>query len=814
MSVSGGGRTELSVAPPQTPGRPRPIDDESLVDVSELVRAVIRARWLVVGIIATSMLVGLLVTALQDREYESVATIYVNPRKASVPMGLELGRVAALAGIGEAGIVTETALLESRAVAEAVVDSLSLHVSLEEPAGSYVQFIRALRAPRDAMPGRFEFVRGSDGSYSVEPQEPFPGTVPSSVQPGTPFRLGNVELVLLAQVDGPYAPKIVLAIEPFDAAVRRVRRDLTVEQYARGAQVISVRARHRDPVRAAQIPNVASNRFIQYRTELTKSEARNAVAFLRDQVGSYTLRLREAEDRLREFREQGRVLSPSEEASQQVRHLADLQARRNMLVAERDAIGTAISRAEAGSVTERSSPYRELASFPVFLSNAAVQSILRTLTELENELSDLLTRRTPENADVQQLVQRIGELERQLYFTARSYYNGLDNQIESLDASANRFSSGLENVPQQQVAYARLLREQQLLEEVYTLLQTRLKEAEIREVEDLSDVRIIDSALVPERPVTPRPALNLLLALFVGMTLGVGAAMTRAVVDPRVRTRDDAVLATAGVPVLGMIPQVGRRLPNGTSMPRSQRLGRLLAPISHGGKSDAALVVCNDRDSAASEAYRALRTNLTFGVADRAPQVMTVCSIEEGDGKSTIAANLALSMTQQGLRVLLLDCDLRRPRLHTVFSRARAPGVADLLAGRCDLDEAVRPVQEESLDLPLGLVTAGAPVSNAAELIGSPSMRKLLADLRERYDVVILDAPPLAAASEAAVLGVLADATLLVARATSTHKRVLAEAVAHLRQLSIPLAGIVINDAEPRDISYRAYRNVVANSAH
>lgn len=809
MNGMGADQNEFPIRQQISPGPTRAVEGDSLVDVRDLAHSVIRARWLVGGIILMSIVAGLVITVLQDREYESEATVYVNPRKAAVPMGLELGRVAALAGIGEGGIVTETALLESRAVAEAVVDSLSLHVNVEEPAASYIHVLRVIEAPRNAMAGRFEMLRQSNGTYTVESSSPFEGAVPRSVEPGIPFQLGNVELMLLPQVVTGVR-KVVIAIEPFDVAVRRVRKNLTVEQYTRGAQVLSVRARHPDSVRAAEIPNVAARSFIRFRTELTKAEARNAVAFLRDQVDSYALRLEDAENRLRAFREQGRILSPTEEASQQVRHLADLQARRNILVAERDAIRTALRRAESGSVTEAgSSPYRELASFPVFLSNAAVQSVLRTLTELENQLSELLTRRTPDNDDVQQLVHRIEELERQLFLTARSYHNGLDNQIASLDESATRFSSGLEVVPQQQVAHARLLREQQLFEEVYTLLQTRLKEAEIREVEDLSDVRIIDAALIPQRPVSPRPILNLVLALFVGVTLGVGAAVTRAVLDPRVRTRDDAVMATAGVPVVGMIPQVKRRLQDGIPVLRSQRLGRLLAPGPDRKKSAVPLVVHSAPDSAASEAYRALRTNLTFGVSERPPQVMTICSIDEGDGKSTTAANLALTMAQQGRRVLLIDCDLRRPRLHAMFSCERAPGVTELLSGRSVPDDVIRRLDVGDAGVPLHLLTAGAPVSTAAELIGSPSMRKLLQDLRETYDLVMLDAPPLAVASEAAVLGVLADATLLVARATSTQKRALTEAVAQLRQLRIPLVGIVINDVEPRDLAYRTYRNVV-----
>jgi uncharacterized protein involved in exopolysaccharide biosynthesis len=198
-----------------------------------------------------------------------------------------------------------------------------------------------------------------------------------------------------------------------------------------------------------------------------------------------------------------------------------------------------------------SSPYRELASFPVFISNSAVQNVLRVLTDLENQRTELLVRRTPENIDIQRIDRRIGELEVQLYAMARSYREGLDSQIASLDDALSEFGIQLEAVPAQQLTFARLTREKRLLEEIYTLLQSRLKEAEIRKAGEPTDVRVLDAALVPEKPVSPRPMLNLVLGLMLGLMLGTGAALARVIVDPKVRSRTDAIAATSGLPVIG-----------------------------------------------------------------------------------------------------------------------------------------------------------------------------------------------------------------------------------------------------------------------
>src|SRR5690606_2200300 len=152
-------------------------------------------------------------------------------------------------------------------------------------------------------------------------------------------------------------------------------------------------------------------------------------------------------------------------------------------------------------------------------------------------------------------------------------------------------------------------------------------------------------------------------------------------------------------------------------------------------------------ESAASEAYRSLRTMLTFGFAERPPHLITICSVAEGEGKSTSAANLAFAMAQQGYRTLLVDCDLRRPRLHSILGVDRDPGLVDVLVGRTSLEGAIREIDAADGTKPLRMLSAGTCRSSAADLIGSPAMRDTLTAARAVYDVVVLDAPPLAIAS-------------------------------------------------------------------
>src|SRR5690606_25237429 len=225
----------------------------------------------------------------------------------------------------------------SRAIAEVVVDSLSLHILVDEPERSHISVFRVLSAPRDARAGSFQLLHQGQGVYDIQPVEGTALDGPGSVTVGSPFRLGDVALVLDEQLRTHPEGRLVITIQPFDAAVRELRREFVVEQADGGAQLLRVRARHQDSVRAAQIPNVATRYFIEYRNQLTQADASNAVHFLREQLANHSELLRNAEERLREFRERARVVDPAEQASQQVQHLADLLARRDMLTRERDA---------------------------------------------------------------------------------------------------------------------------------------------------------------------------------------------------------------------------------------------------------------------------------------------------------------------------------------------------------------------------------------------------------------------------------------------------------------------------------------------
>jgi tyrosine-protein kinase Etk/Wzc len=431
--------------------------------------------------------------------------------------------------------------------------------------------------------------------------------------------------------------------------------------------------------------------------------------------------------------------------------------------------------------------------------------LLSSLKAADDKRAELLTRRQPQDPEVIQLDTRVKELEGQLQSVGSSYLAGLSNQVAAMDATLRNSRQELARIPAKEAQFARLERSVKGLEEIVLQLRSRLKETEVAQVANDGTVRLIDVASAPRAPLRSRRPLILAFACCVGLALGASAGLFREYFDRSVQTQMDVEAAT-GISIIGWIPHIeaprGRRItaPTRPQLARPENGSRAAAlsntPLISSRSRLTPTGVLLSRGAAPtplSDAYEQLHTSLLFSQAEGDVRTLVITSGLPGEGKSTNATNLAVTLAQGGRRVILVDADLRRGRLAKLFGASREPGLVDLLEGSVTLEDSVRWV-EVGGGKHLYLVPTGRLPSNPAQLLGSTAMQELLVRLKAEADLVILDCPPLNIVADAMVLGRQVDGVLLVVRLGVTPYDALVHTAEQLRAADVPVLGAVLND--------------------
>ncbi|MBW3535808.1 MAG: polysaccharide biosynthesis tyrosine autokinase, partial [Gemmatimonadetes bacterium] len=728
------------------PAGAAPDDEIHLRDVWDLL---LRNRWILAASVVLCTAAAGFYTWYALDEWRAVTSIRIEEEQSDLPVLDVLRSISS-----GSQVETEMEVLRSRTLAEEVVDSLDLHLRVTEPRGvARVAMLSDLFVERWAPASEYLLESSGDGRYRITDLDG--GADMGVVGPSTPAALRGATFTLAPQALD--HDRIVIEVVEFERAVERLREAIGVSRPNREAGVVHVSYEATDTQLVHRVPNTLALSFMARRQDIKKTQARSTVAFLEEQIDTLSGQLLAAEEALTAYRQGEQVVNLQAEATAQVTQLAGLQGQRNQLDAERGALQALVDEIRS----ERSvqgpldpSPFRRLISFPSLFRNQATSELLRSLNEMEDRRAELLRRRTLEDPDVESLTLRIRELEEQLRGIATTYLQGLTNQVRSLDQTLTRFGTELERIPGREVQFARLERERSVLEEVYTLLQNRLQEARIVQAVEDPSVRLVDPASRPRQPVRPKPMLNILLGFVLGGMLGVGLAVGREVLDDTVHTREDLEGATGAV-LLGLVPTMGA--------------GGFSFNGNGAGSRERELVVSSDPRNPVAEAYRSLRTNLTFASPDSPLKTLVVTSALPEDGKSTSATNLAISLAQQGHSVLLVDADLRRGRLDKILGEAREPGLSNLLVGQSSVTDTILKV-DMGHGAKMSFLPAGPHPPNPAELLGSSRMGVLLERLKEHYDYVIVDSPPLTMVTDAALIGAKVDGVLIVARANVTEK--------------------------------------------
>ncbi len=592
----------------------------------------------------------------------------------------------------------------------------------------------------------------------------------------------------------------------------------------RNTDMIMISATSEDPREAMLVANAYVEAFSDLNRAMSQAEVRQVKNFLENQLSVIQQQLAESEIALKEFTEAQGTMTLPDEASSLVEKLVEFEALYQESLAELESsrqrlrfIDQQLGRKLEIEVTAATSYLEELqremaalqqerASQVVYLvNNGNYDEANPRLQQLDGQIH-ALTQKFKEEFAQHAAEDLVGPqaLHDELYlrkFEVEASLQALQPKVASLQEIVADYTRKLESLPEKKLVLARLQRSAQVEEKIYLMMKQKYEELRITEVGQLGDVRIIEPAEIPEEPLGPNKKLNLILGMLFGLSLGVGLAFLIDMLDNSVRTVED--LERMGQPVLGSIPFIKeaealQRLKtslNGSAngVHNGSANGNAHAPANGEGWRMAARLISHFAPkSPIAEAYRTLRTNIQYTHIDKPLRTLLVTSPGPGDGKSTSVANLAIVMAQMGTKVLLIDADLRRPVLHSVFKLDRRIGLSNVLAGRAEFSEAIAPTDIDNLHV----MTCGTLPPNPSELLGSSTMQRTIEALKSEYEIVLFDSPPAIAVTDAAVLARLVDGVFLVVKAGHTNKEATFRAHTLLQQVKARVLGTLLNSVK------------------
>jgi capsular exopolysaccharide synthesis family protein len=734
-------------------------------DWRRIVASVVRYKWLVMGVVVLGTATGFGVSRLIKPGYLARATIWVDvvdPRSRGTG-SFTLG--------GQLPISTGwTDLLSSDAVMDWVVREHRLYLGweAEEDSAAFAQFdlrerfrIGSYTLQVDATGQNYSLV-GEDG----QPVET--GVVGDSVGRS----LGWVWV--LPKTALPAGRVIAFIVTPPHETALSLSSALAVRSDEDG-NFMRIELRDPDPVFAAATVNAVAERFVAVAAELKKQKLHELSGILNDQLRRAKGNVTSAEAALRAFRVRS-ATSLAMSANGQIdtrdpsaNAFFNARVTLDQVEQDRQVIQRVLSQAADSGLHAD-----ELENVPAVQRSSTLTAALRELTSKQADLRALRYRYTDEQPSVRRLTGEIAELERR---TIPQLAQALDAELSARANDLRRQiavgSSSLQTIPSLAIDDARLQRDVTTAEQSLAGIQQRYDEVRLAEISALPDVKILDPAIEPKRPVGSLAPVLIALAFLGSLGAGVVGAVLLDRTDTRFRYPEQ-VTTDMGLTILGVVPRVSRENGNGRNAPQ------------------------------VIEALRSIRLGVqnAYGTG---PLVVTITSPGSSDGKSFITSNLGLAFADAGLRTIVIDGDIRRGLLHRVLNAKRKPGLIDHLSGNAGREEII-----QKTDFPqLSFIGCGQRTPNGPELLSSPAMGQLITSLRSRYDVILLDSAPMAAGVDPYVLGTLTGNLLLVMRTGVTDRELAQAKVDLLDRLPVRVLGAVLNDVEAGG-AYRYYAYYLA----
>ena len=709
----------------------------------------------------------------QVPQYQSRLTVQVSSPK-TVFSQLEGVRVDELA-LQTDPVLSEALVLTTQQLALEVVHGLALQLELDDPTLRRRDLFAAVAVDSAAPIGAYRLTVQPTGGFEL--RDAFGAVVAqgaageSVVGPGFTLRLAP----------SPEARTVDFRVVQPEVAAAWVSGGLSY-RVRDATNAVDITFGGTDPTLVPQVLNAAAVALRMDGVRRAQEIAARKRTYVAEQLAKADVAYRAKVAELQHFKEGEQITDLSAEEQAVVQSIQALEHQRQQLIMQVATIREAVGGPDDSIGVETLGRL------------AAVQDVGQN-TALGFQIQNLLTlyeRRRAITAGTQGLRERnpeVDALNQRIAFANLALGDAVSAALESLEsrraALEQRIADGrarLRTFPGKESRISQLQLEASILNDTYRYLLTEHESARLTEATIGPYINLLDPAS-PAFRVGTTLRQKIVLGILVGLLLGLGGAFFLEYLDQTIKNAGDVERVT-GVPVLGLIPHD----------PALSRSG-------NGRRAPGAVVTQLGTDGPAAEAFRALRTNVTFVGAEKPLQFVAITSPGPGEGKSTTAVNLAVALAQGGQRTLLIDGDLRRPFIHRAFGMVQEPGLTDVLVGHATAREAVRPEVVPGMDV----LPGGSTPPNPSELLGSAAMSTLITDLRRDYHYIIIDTPPTLPVTDASVVASNADAAILVFRSGDTEEIAAQRALEQLNRVHVRIAGAVLNGVSARQDRYYTY---------
>ncbi len=728
---------------------------------------ILKRRKLVVLITFLVVFFSVLYHTLRTRPvYEAFTTVQI---KQSSSRNNILGNLANR-GEGNA-LVTEMALIKSRIISEEVAKELNLNQRVFDKSPDLTFALSRVEVDKEYKGKYFTIsLPDSSGIFNVyDQQEDLIGTGKKES-----FFKSNPISFLVSSVSSNPGDSFKLKVTDLLQTVEMLQRNTRIELLGKATNIIKISFRSDDRLMTQRVVNKIAQVYQRHNISRKSQEALKTLEFIKNQLEVYQKNLEKAEEDLDTYKTKEGIIFLNEEARSLVEKISKFEMTRaevNLQKRQMKALYHSLRRSNNQS--------NDYLLTTASLQEPLVTGLVNKLSELELRRKTLLEDLTERHPQVSHIGAQTRDLKERILQTIKNSADALEKRERSLQRVIHEYEAQLMKLPQAERQLARLARSSKVNEEIYTFLLKRHEEARIAMAATTGNINIIDPAIAPKAPIKPDLRKNLLLSALVGLILGFSLAFFLEYLDDTVKSIEE-VENKIKLPVFGTIPH-----------------------MANAGSSNVKefIITQTNPHLPGAESYRSLRTNIQFANLENPLKTILITSASPEEGKSTTVANLAITMAQAGSRTLILDCDLRKPLLHTIFDLEQEPGLTDVLLGKKSWKEINHSTGIENLDF----LSTGAIPPNPSELLGTPKMKKIIEELKSHYDFILLDSPPAITVTDSIILSSFLDGTFLVIESGGVTIEAVTRAKSLLEKVHTKIKGAILNNIKEEGKKYRYY---------